>query len=274
MCGIAAMLLEPKHRSLSELKNIKKLITENILVNEERGKEATGIALVQQDGEFYMEKMASKASDFVKSEAYFRLLEKINDKTISILGHTRKPTKGDVLCSHNNHPILSGSVIGIHNGHINNDDELFAMCNCKRNGQVDSEIIFQILNKYGAEGFTQENIEILMHSMKVMEGKYTFLAVTKRSPEKLLVVKHSNPLSMYYEPNWRALVFSSRYIFLRKTFGEGVVSQEIKNDKILLFDANLLTELKHNALASVDLISPGPVIEKSKIAKKTGCKKL
>lgn len=253
MCGIAAMLLEPKYRTDQELNEIRDLITENILVNEERGKDATGIAVIQKDGTVLVEKMASKASDFVKSEVYLDLLQKINHQTVSILGHTRMPTKGDVKYEYNNHPIMSGSVIGIHNGHIKNDDELFARCDCRRTGQVDSEIIFQILNKCGADGFKTDNIERLMHGMKVMEGKYTFLAVTKHSPEKLLVVKHSNPLSMYYEPNWKALIFSSRYIFLRKRFGNKVIQQDIKNDSVLLFDANTLVENQHKPLASIHL---------------------
>ncbi len=263
MCGIAAILLRPKHRSKSELDSIKRTMTANLIANEDRGKEATGIALIKKNGDFLVEKMPINATQFVTTDQYKTLISEIDSDTVALLGHTRKPTKGDVLCHHNNHPILTGSVIGIHNGHIDNDDELFALCGCTRNGQVDSEIIFQMLNKKGAQGFNKQNIQGLIEGLKALEGKFTFLASIKNTPEKLLVVKHLNPLSLFYEEKWQALFFSSRYIFLRKTFGESVVSQEIKSDKILLFDANFLAKHKHKPQVSIDFISTHSTISKS-----------
>jgi glucosamine 6-phosphate synthetase-like amidotransferase/phosphosugar isomerase protein len=46
----------------------------------------------------------------------------------------------------NNHPIDVGGVVGVHNGHCTNHDELIKQCkNYARNGQVDSEAIFALI---------------------------------------------------------------------------------------------------------------------------------
>ena len=57
-------------------------------------------------------------------------------ETVCLLGHTRKPTKGDVGYPNNNH---TKNIIGIHNGTILNDDVLFWGLSMHRNGAVDSE---------------------------------------------------------------------------------------------------------------------------------------
>ncbi len=47
-----------------------------------------------------------------------------------------------------NNPLQIGPICGIHNGHINNDDELFAAFGCPRQTQVYGKIIFRLLKNY------------------------------------------------------------------------------------------------------------------------------
>lgn len=50
----------------------------------------------------------------------------------------------------NNHPILTGGIAGVHNGHVNNDDRIFNKLGWDlRQGRVDSEAIFALM-AYGA----------------------------------------------------------------------------------------------------------------------------
>ena len=46
-----------------------------------------------------------------------------------------------------------------------------------------------------------------------------------------------------FHAEWNALIFSSRYIFLRKAFGHHVASEALPHEQLLLFDANHLTRL-------------------------------
>src|SRR6185436_11393217 len=64
-----------------------------------------------------------------------------------VLLHVRDYTKGHPSISANNHPVQHGAVVGIHNGHIDNDDALMARHGFERahpQMTVDSEIIFAI----------------------------------------------------------------------------------------------------------------------------------
>lgn len=91
--------------------------------------------------------------------------------------HTRFWTKGSPKNNANNHPIPVGNIIGVHNGGVYNDDELFTDMGLldRRVAQVDSEAIFATL-AYGMEEYANtrstrvplaENITDLL---EVIEG--------------------------------------------------------------------------------------------------------
>jgi asparagine synthetase B (glutamine-hydrolysing) len=64
--------------------------------------------------------------------------------------HVRDFTKGHPEIHANNHPIRHGSVVGIHNGIIENDDELLARYGIERaepQMTVDSEAIFALMER-------------------------------------------------------------------------------------------------------------------------------
>ena len=64
-----------------------------------------------------------------------------------VLLHVRDYTKGHPRISANNHPVRHGAVVGIHNGHIANDDALMARYGFERAEPamtVDSEVIFAV----------------------------------------------------------------------------------------------------------------------------------
>ncbi len=65
------------------------------------------------------------------------------------LVHVRDYTKGHPTILANNHPIRHGAVVGIHNGIIVNDEEIFARYGLERaepEMTVDSEAIFALMN--------------------------------------------------------------------------------------------------------------------------------
>ncbi len=68
--------------------------------------------------------------------------------TTQALVHVRDYTKGHPTVSANNHPIRHGSVVGIHNGIIENDEEIFTRHRFDRaelGMTVDSEAIFALM---------------------------------------------------------------------------------------------------------------------------------
>ena len=254
MCGIAAILLHPQKRSPKVWQAIKDNLTQNLLFNEERGQEATGLSVAQTNGQMLAQKLAIPAGEFTQRPEYKTLLTAINAQTTLILGHTRRPTKGGTEDNRNNHPLQAGPIFGVHNGHINNDDALFALCNCPRAGQVDSEVIFRLLETLPPLDEKASYLNVAQSKLQQLQGKFTFLAADLRAPEKLLVVKYQNPLSLHYHPEWKALIFSSRYIFLRKTFGVATLYETLPGSHLLLFEANRLPQQQHRPVSARPLL--------------------
>ncbi len=243
MCGIAAILLYPQERNADQWEAIKKVFTQNLIFNEERGKAATGMAITDMDGGVRLHKSALAASKFVNIMEYQEMLGHIGTQTTLILGHTRLATKGDPSKNWNNHPVQAGPVFGVHNGHITNDDELFARCGCERTAEVDSEIIFRLIESVDPAALNGRYLGKVRHLIRIMQGQYTFLACDQRKPEQLLVLKHNNPLCIHFHREWNALIFSSRYVFLRKAFGAPLIAEALEHDQLMLFDATRIPEL-------------------------------
>jgi glucosamine 6-phosphate synthetase-like amidotransferase/phosphosugar isomerase protein len=106
----------------------------------ERGADAVGYAHRGCDGRAEVHKQRSGASE---------LLEQVHvpADAFEALVHVRDYTKGHPSITANNHPVRHGAVVGIHNGIIANDEEIFDRHGFGRNEPemtVDSEAIFAL----------------------------------------------------------------------------------------------------------------------------------
>jgi len=69
----------------------------------------------------------------------------------NVILHTRMATQGSPENNHNNHPIITGNIVGVHNGVMHNDYNLFQKIGPgRRIAQVDTEAIFAAI-AYGLE---------------------------------------------------------------------------------------------------------------------------
>jgi glucosamine 6-phosphate synthetase-like amidotransferase/phosphosugar isomerase protein len=150
-----------------------------------------------------------------------------------------------------------GSVVGAHNGHVSNDDLLFARCHYPREAQVDSEIIFRLLASVPSIADGPAYLRVVRPRLQQLDGQYTFLACDLRSPGRLLALRHTHPLSLHYQPDWRVLFFSSSYSFLRRVFGPAVAAEDLTRDQLLLFDAEGIPRLGNHPYACVDMDDGG-----------------
>jgi glucosamine 6-phosphate synthetase-like amidotransferase/phosphosugar isomerase protein len=108
----------------------------------DRGADAAGCAWVDADGQIVIDKQPGGALGFLERFA-------LPDDLRGILLHVRDHTKGRPSLPANNHPIRHGSVVGVHNGRIDNDEAVIAALGCGRaeaGMTVDSEAIFAALN--------------------------------------------------------------------------------------------------------------------------------
>lgn len=137
MCGICGGSL-----SAAENVSVRALARDLLLGIEERGRHATGIAWA--DGpDVWIDKAALTASRFVID------LPSMGE-TQTFIGHTRWASQGTPKNPLNNHPIEAAGLVGIHNGVLHNDDDLFTLIGeDQRRAEVDSEAIFAWIAKSG-----------------------------------------------------------------------------------------------------------------------------
>jgi glucosamine 6-phosphate synthetase-like amidotransferase/phosphosugar isomerase protein len=154
LCGIAGYSLAPDSA-------VERTVAARALLTgiAERGADAVGYAYRVAGAPVAVHKQRSGAT---------ALLEQIHvpGDASKLLVHVRDYTKGHPSFSANNHPVRHGSVVGIHNGIIENDDELFARHHIDRaeaGMTVDSEIIFALAER--ARGRTAQALEELYGSM-------------------------------------------------------------------------------------------------------------
>src|SRR5262249_49349622 len=121
----------------------------------ERGADAVGYAYCGEGADVSVHKQRTGAS---------ALLDSIDvpAEITQVLVHVRDYTKGHPTIAANNHPIRHGAVVGIHNGIILNDDELFAQHDIERaeaEMTVDSEAIFALVDEFGPTRDALEQLE-------------------------------------------------------------------------------------------------------------------
>ena len=134
MCGIAG------YSWSSECDVDRTLAAQALLAGiAERGADAVGYAY-RNGGGVHVHKQRSGAS---------KLLDRIEipQHASKVLVHVRDYTKGHPMIEANNHPVRHGSVVGVHNGIILNDEEIFAEHGFERatpGMTVDTEAIFAL----------------------------------------------------------------------------------------------------------------------------------
>jgi len=154
MCGIAGYSLGLDSR-------VERTVAARALLAgiAERGADAVGYAYRCPDSAITLHKQRSGAT---------ALLDRIRvpEEATKLLVHVRDYTKGHPSLTANNHPIRHGAVVGVHNGIIENDDELFdahGIARAQPDMTVDSEIIFALAER--SRGRTAAALEQLYGSL-------------------------------------------------------------------------------------------------------------
>lgn len=176
MCGIAGFSLSPESRV------DRTLAAQALLASiADRGADATGYAWRGADGGApHVHKQRSGAS---------ALLEQVGvpAEATQVLVHVRDYTKGHPTIEANNHPVRHGHVVGIHNGVIQNDDEVLERHGIERarpDMTVDSETIFALVARGGDPA----------RSFEELSGSMAAAWIDERRPELFVARGVGRPL--------------------------------------------------------------------------------
>jgi glucosamine 6-phosphate synthetase-like amidotransferase/phosphosugar isomerase protein len=111
----------------------------------ERGTDATGYGYHGPDGRVVVHKESLRLREFVEHVDVPRTAGQA-------IFHVRGYTKGVPSVNDNNHPVRYGRSVVVHNGHLDNDDELFERYGAARSTPritVDSEAIAMLADRSG-----------------------------------------------------------------------------------------------------------------------------
>ena len=223
MCSIFGMGFFQDH-TLDDTEMIKTIMANLLKEGEIAGKAASGVAVMKTNTANVIRRALSGSAlgkdenytDFASKHMVVGKNENPDDSLVSIIGHCRMPTKGSPMNNYNNHPIVTENIIGVHNGMIYNDDDLFNKFrkNITRIAQVDTEIIFQLVAHFTRRLGENKTTEAIKNTAKYIKGGYACAMLNTSSPYNLFLFRDNNPIRVLYYPVVKVMLFATREHFI------------------------------------------------------------
>ncbi|MFT6333021.1 MAG: glucosamine--fructose-6-phosphate aminotransferase (isomerizing) [Lentimonas sp.] len=179
MCGIVGIISQ---------KNIVPEILEGLKKMEYRGYDSAGISLIKA-GQINTLKKKGK---IVNLEA--EVAENKNFSGNIAIGHTRWATHGKPS-SENSHPHTSENVSVVHNGIIENYQELKEKLekeNCKFLSETDSEVIPHLISSHLEK--TGDKKKAIFSALKELKGAFSLAIIFKGEENFMALAKNGSPL--------------------------------------------------------------------------------
>ena len=195
MCGITGMILGNKNRTKTELENLIDDFNNLTVACTIRGRHATGVYVLNPNG-FVYTKMPLSAEDAIDSDSWKQVMATITNNTIAVIGHVRYYTHGNPSNNDNNHPLLNGNIIGVHNGVIDNYQDLKTS-----DIEVDSQAILDTLRVDADKlNYGKLNTEVIAESLKKLRGSFA-VVVADITQTKNVYLARDNKTPLVYSYN-------------------------------------------------------------------------
>jgi glucosamine--fructose-6-phosphate aminotransferase (isomerizing) len=179
MCGIVGAAAR---------RDIVPVLIEGLRRLEYRGYDSCGLALVDK-GTIDLVRTVSRVNDLASKAK--------NTRGATGLAHTRWATHGAPL-TENAHPILSrGEIAVVHNGIIENHDELRAELQKKGYGfesQTDTEVIAHLVHSLYEGESRGDLLDAVRRAAKRLVGAYAIAVVAKNDPGTVVGARAGSPL--------------------------------------------------------------------------------
>lgn len=228
MCGIVGILafgsMADKKEERARQFAMRYLGTELLKMTQERGKDATGIATLFDNGDYMGLKMGIPAEDFAARfgdsekdyEGFMKVWRRKKALARAFIGHCRKSSVGNSDDNVNNHPIKVGDIIGIHNGTLTNHEQIFEKLGCGRDGTVDSEAIFRLIHHYTNNGTSPFTLEALDEVCNRLSGTYSCLTFSGNNPFQLAAFRDGRPMEFCIIRPLKLVIIASETKFINR----------------------------------------------------------
>jgi len=230
MCGVVSALaygeFETNREEKTRQESIIFLVSELLQLTQSRGKDATGIATMFANCDYMGLKMGVSAQEFVGRfggtekdyDGYLDIWRKKKHPAKIVIGHCRKPSVGGNAGAddnNNNHPIKVGDIIGVHNGTLDNHENIFKNLDCTPESNVDSEAIFRLLHHFTDNGTKPFTTESILETCKRMGGTYSCLTFSGNNPYQMAAFRDGRPLEACIIRPLKLLLIASDKDFLK-----------------------------------------------------------
>lgn len=181
MCGIVGY---------TGKQSVAKQLLDALELLEYRGYDSAGMAIVDEtNGQVQIRKRAGRVADLEK-------VWKANPVNgICGIGHTRWATHGGVN-DVNAHPHRAGRVTLVHNGIIENYEELkdhFGLAD-ELISDTDSEVVAAVLNRF----YTGDPHEALFQTVKCLKGTFALVVIFDDIPDVIFAIRNVSPIVAAY----------------------------------------------------------------------------
>lgn len=226
MCGIVGAVAQ---------RDVAEILINGLHRLEYRGYDSAGVAVVDPNHELHRVRCLGKVKALDEAAAVKPLIGGTG------IAHTRWATHGEPSEA-NAHPHTSGNFAVVHNGIIENHEELRELLKSRGyvfNSQTDTEVIAHLVNW---EMRTASNLlEAVQKTVKRLTGAYGMVVLDREHPEHLVAARSGSPLviGLGIGENFLAsdqlalLSVTRRFIYLE----EGDIA-EITRRTVDIYDAN------------------------------------
>ncbi|PWI33601.1 glutamine--fructose-6-phosphate transaminase (isomerizing) [Vibrio albus] len=179
MCGIVGAVAQ---------RDVAEILVEGLRRLEYRGYDSAGVAVVDADKNLTRVRRLGKVQELADA------VEQANVTGGTGIAHTRWATHGEPSEA-NAHPHVSGDIAIVHNGIIENHEELRALLQSRGYefvSQTDTEVIAHLVEW---ELRTSDSlVEALKKTAAQLEGAYGTVALDRNDPDRIVVARSGSPI--------------------------------------------------------------------------------
>ncbi|MGO1616727.1 MAG: glutamine--fructose-6-phosphate transaminase (isomerizing) [Oceanisphaera sp.] len=257
MCGIVGAVAQ---------RDVAEILVEGLRRLEYRGYDSAGVAIVEAPEQLGRLRRLGKVQ---------ALADALNEQPLSGgtgIAHTRWATHGEPS-QRNAHPHVSGHIVVVHNGIIENHEPLRAMLQDKGyefSSDTDTEVIAHLVHYHRQQ--CDSLLSALQTAVKELRGAYGTVLMDARDPSCLVVARSGSPLviglglgeNFIASDQLALLPVTRRFLFLEEgdvaevtrrevrifdTHGNAVQRDELESD--VTHDAGDKGEYRHHMLKEI-----------------------
>ncbi|MDG3087088.1 glutamine--fructose-6-phosphate transaminase (isomerizing) [Vibrio hannami] len=183
MCGIVGAVAQ---------RDVAEILVEGLRRLEYRGYDSAGVAVVDAESNLTRVRRLGKVQELADA------VEAANVIGGTGIAHTRWATHGEPSEA-NAHPHMSGDIAVVHNGIIENYEELREVLKARGyvfESETDTEVIAHLVEWEYRTSDTL--IEALHKTAAQLEGAYGTVIVDRKDPERLVVARSGSPIVVGY----------------------------------------------------------------------------